>query len=64
MPILVIPIAFLSACKLFHHAWIEKCWLELLPLILIELNTVFMWTCKIFAVFDINRNYDQTSFKD
>ena len=65
MPILVIPVAFCSACKLCLHAQRERCWLELFPLIIIELNTIYMWTCKGFAVFDVvNRDYNQTNYRD
>jgi hypothetical protein len=65
MPLLVVPIAVCSACKLCYHAVKDERWIELAPLILIELNTVYMWTCKGFAVFDlIIGDQDETSFRD
>ena len=64
-PLLVIPIAVCSAFKLCYHAARENLWVELAPLILIQLNTIFMWTCKGYLVFDRKiADQDWSIFKD
>ena len=51
MPILVMPIALCSLLFLFKIAWYERRFLEIFPLILFEVNSLFIWSCS--AAFEI-----------
>ena len=43
LPFLMIPIAISSASRAIYFANKSKNWRETLPLILIQLNTIFIW---------------------
>lgn len=45
MSILVIPIAVCSLFKLFHYAWSHRSVKEVVPLIIVEANTIYVWFC-------------------
>ena len=45
MAALNMPTAFVGLGKVANSAFKNKNWRELLPLLVIELNTVYMWTC-------------------
>jgi hypothetical protein len=46
---LVVPISFCSAVKLFYHGWKDNRFQEIFPLLLVEINTVLMWFCLGYA---------------
>lgn len=50
LPLLVVPIAVCSLAKLVYHAWRDKRYKESLPLIVVEINTVFIWVCQGYAL--------------
>ena len=43
--IIELPIAIITTVKLISYGKEHKKTLELLPLILLEINTIFYWTC-------------------
>ena len=45
LPLLVLPIAICSSVKTIQSAHHNKNWVEMLPLICLQLNTVFIWLC-------------------
>ena len=47
MPILVLPIAFLTSIFLIYHGWTKKRFVQILPLLAVQLNSIFVWTCTL-----------------
>ncbi len=45
MAVLIVPTALCGVGRVAYSAHKNKNYLEMLPLLVIELNTVFMWTC-------------------
>jgi hypothetical protein len=45
MAALVVPTALCGVGRVAFSAYENKNYLEMLPLLVIQLNTVFMWTC-------------------
>ncbi len=44
MPILVIPMTATTAAMLIHYGITKKCFTDILPLLVIQLNSSFIWT--------------------
>lgn len=61
MPILVLPIATVTALKLLHYGITTKSFAEIAPLLIVQLNSVFVWTTQGMYIF--YRVTDDTSFK-
>ena len=45
LPALVLLIALASLAKVTHYAHSKANWLEMLPMMLTQLITIFIWTC-------------------
>jgi hypothetical protein len=45
MAALIVPVALCGVVRVVFSALKNKNYLQVLPLLFIELNTVFMWTC-------------------
>ena len=46
IPILVLPIAICSAVKLIHYGVTQRCFTQILPLLIIQVNSIFIWICQ------------------
>ena len=47
MPILVLPIAFATAIFLIHYGWKKGRLIQILPLLAVQLNSMFVWSCTL-----------------
>jgi len=47
MPILVLPIAFATAIFLIYYGWSKGRLVQILPLLAVQLNSVFVWSCTL-----------------
>ena len=57
MPLLVIPITLASLIKCIHFAKETRKLREYLPFLVMQLNTLFVWTCSgVFWVYHIKSN--------
>ena len=51
VPMLVIPIAATTAVKLAHFSWKHNQIIEILPLFLVQVCSVFVWSCQFSFYF-------------
>ncbi len=62
--LLVPPIAFCAAGKIVQHAWRDRKFTETFPLLLVQLNSVFVWTNKgCYQLFTPVVNLHSTIFR-
>ena len=47
MPILTLPIAFFTAIFLVYFGWKKKKLVQILPLLAIQINSIFVWACTL-----------------
>ena len=45
MPLLVLPIMIVTAGKVFHYGWSRNQLLQVLPLLILVLNSTYIWIC-------------------
>lgn len=45
MPMLVLPISLSTGAFLVYYAWTRQRFIEILPLLIIQINSLFVWFC-------------------
>lgn len=60
MSLLVVPIAAVTMAKLLHYGYSKKRFIDVLPLLFIQINSLYIWACTcIYFIIRIDRS---TSF--